>query len=80
MKSMITLVILIAVMTSTVLASRLETEFQHPPDVYKPMPLWFINGELTNEGIRQQMKTAREGAGFTGVSPLWVPSSHTRSQ
>lgn len=33
------------------------------------MPFWHINGELTTEGIRQQMKDAND-AGFSGVSLL----------
>ncbi|NND06408.1 MAG: hypothetical protein HKN87_08505 [Saprospiraceae bacterium] len=47
----------------------LEKQFKSPPDRYKPMPFWHINGELTTEGIRQQMRDARE-AGFSGVSLL----------
>ena len=52
----------------------LEQEFQNPPDLYKPMPFWHINGELTTEGIRQQMKDAKELAGFSGVSLLPLAS------
>jgi hypothetical protein len=48
----------------------LEQQFKNPPDRYKPMPFWHINGELTTEGIRRQMRDARERAGFTGVSVL----------
>jgi len=44
------------------------------PRKYKPMPFWHINGELTTEGIRQQMKDANE-VGFTGVSLLPLASS-----
>lgn len=47
----------------------LEKDFASPPDQFRPMPFWHINGELTSEGIRQQMKDARE-AGFSGVSLL----------
>lgn len=43
--------------------------FKDPPDQYKPMPFWHINGELSASGIRQQMTDARE-AGFSGVSLL----------
>lgn len=50
-------------------ASNFEQQFRDPPDQYKPMPLWFINGEFTTEGIHRQMKDAKK-AGFTGVSPL----------
>jgi hypothetical protein len=48
----------------------LEEEFKTPPGKYKPMPFWHINGEMTTEGIRQQMKDAKELAGFSGVSVL----------
>lgn len=56
---------------------KLEEAFKNPPRQYKPMPLWFINGELTTEGIRQQMKDANN-AGFAGVSLLPMASSATR--
>lgn len=44
--------------------------FKNPPDEFKPMPFWHINGELTTEGIRKQMKDARELGGFAGISVL----------
>jgi len=56
--------LLISACTST-----LEEQFKNPPNRYKPMPFWHINGELTTEGIRQQMKDAHD-AGFAGVSLL----------
>lgn len=34
------------------------------------MPFWHINGELTSEGIRRQMKDAKELGGFSGISVL----------
>jgi hypothetical protein len=55
-------------------SSQLEKDFIHPPDAYKPMPFWHINGELTTEGIQQQMKDAKELAGFTGISLLPLAS------
>lgn len=58
--------------------SPLEENFRHPPDAFKPMPFWHINGELTTEGIRQQMKDAKERAGFTGVSLLPLASKGKR--
>lgn len=58
--------------------SPLEENFLHPPDEFKPMPFWHINGELTTEGIRQQMKDAKELAGFTGVSLLPLASKGKR--
>jgi hypothetical protein len=56
---------------------KLQEAFKNPPRQFKPMPLWFINGELTTEGIRQQMKDAND-AGSTGVSPLPMASSGTK--
>jgi len=44
--------------------------FKNPPDEFKPMPFWHINGEMTTESIRQQMKDARELGGFSGISVL----------
>ena len=51
-------------------SSHFEQQFQHPPKEFKPMPFWHINGELTTEGIKQQMKDAKELGGFSGISVL----------
>lgn len=59
-------------------AQSLEEQFESPPNTYKPMPFWHINGELTTEGIRKQMKDAKEQAGFTGVSLLPLASKGDR--
>ncbi len=48
----------------------MEQKFTNPPEEYKPMPFWHINGELTTEGIRQQMTDAKVLAGFSGVTVL----------
>jgi len=45
-------------------------DFKNPPNQYKPMPFWHINGELTLEGIQKHMKDAKELAGFCGISVL----------
>lgn len=50
--------------------TNLEKGFKNPPDEYKPMPFWHINGEMTTEGIRRQMRDARELGGFSGISVL----------
>lgn len=52
------------------LSRTLVEEFHNPPAAYKPMPFWHINGELTTDGIRQQMKDAKELGGFSGISVL----------
>ncbi len=50
--------------------SSFKERFQNPPDEFKPMPFWHINGEMTTEGIKKQMKDARELGGFSGISVL----------
>ncbi|MFS4417389.1 glycosyl hydrolase [Maribacter sp. 2307ULW6-5] len=52
------------------LPKALIADFKNPPAAYKPMPFWHINGELTTNGIRQQMKDAKELGGFSGISVL----------
>ena len=47
----------------------LVKEFKKPSGQYKPVPFWHINGEMTTEGIRKQMKDAA-AAGFSGVTLL----------
>lgn len=51
-------------------SKNLIEDFKNPPEAYKPMPFWHINGELTTQGIRKQMKDAKELAGFSGISVL----------
>ena len=49
--------------------NKVEKDFLNPPNQFKPMPFWHINGELTTKGIRQQMRDAKD-AGFSGVTLL----------
>lgn len=58
---------LLAILTSC--NNSLENQFRNPPREYGPMPFWHINGELTTEGIRQQVTDAND-AGFTGITLL----------
>ncbi|MFD1316372.1 glycosyl hydrolase [Namhaeicola litoreus] len=58
--------------------NQLEKDFLNPPKQFKPMPFWHINGELTTEGIREQMKDAKELAGFSGISLLPLASKNER--
>ena len=44
-------------------------EFKNPAAQYRPMPLWFINGTLTDEGILKQLSDSKK-AGFSGVAVL----------
>lgn len=52
-----------------------KSHFRHPPGQYYPMPFWHINGEMTNEGIRNQMEDAKFRANFNGVAVLPVGST-----
>jgi hypothetical protein len=51
---------------------KLKAGFNNPPKQYYPMPFWFINGELTNEGIVQQMTDAKTKANFRGVAVVYT--------
>ena len=64
-------IILIVTLTLFVIGCKanLEQQFKNPPREYGPMPLWFINGSMTTEGIQRQMKDAHD-VGFTGVGLL----------
>jgi hypothetical protein len=46
--------------------------FLNPPRQYYPTPFWHINGEMTQEGIVQQMTDARLKTNFNGVAVLPV--------
>ncbi len=50
----------------------LKSEFHHPPKQFYPTPFWHLNGELTNEGIVQQMTDAKLKAKFNGLAVLPV--------
>ncbi|WP_396635230.1 glycosyl hydrolase [Maribacter sp. R86514] len=52
------------------LSEKLVQNFKNPPNEFKPMPFWHINGELTTAGIKKQMTDAKEQAGFSGISVL----------
>ncbi|MEM6378532.1 MAG: glycosyl hydrolase, partial [Bacteroidota bacterium] len=78
MKKIVVLILLIIALVNSC-EDPLKQQFQSPPDIFKPMPFWHINGEMTTEGIRQQMEDARKLAGFSGVSVLpLAPRSKNR--
>ena len=70
MRSLIYCLLVLIVMSACSDADKLEQKFANPPEAYKPMPFWHINGELTTEGIRQQMTDAKVLGGFSGVTVL----------
>ena len=48
----------------------MKANFISPPNKYRPQPFWHINGELTKEGIYEQLTDACKKDGFGGVSVL----------
>ena len=59
----------------------LRNDFAQPPVEYRPMPLWHLNGQLTEEGIRKQIIEARDFSGYGGMTPLPVtPGPHWYDQ
>lgn len=52
--------------------AELKEQFKTPPFSLKSQPLWHLNGELTQEGIEQQLKASKEQSGFSGVALLPV--------
>ncbi len=52
-----------------------ESGFRHPAKQYYPTPFWHLNGELTDEGIVQQMTDAVQKAKFNGVTVLPVANT-----
>ena len=51
-------------------------DFAEPPQAYRTVPLWHLNGTLTRDGIAAQLQAARDLSGFGGVAVL--PMSSTR--
>lgn len=49
-----------------------KTSFANPPDQYRPVPFWHINGKMTTAGIEKQMEAAKSLSGFGGVTVLPV--------
>lgn len=52
--------------------NQLKKDFSNPPNKYRPMPFWHLNGHLTTEGITKQITEAKDIAGFGGVTVLPV--------
>lgn len=46
--------------------------FENPPEAYRPMPFWHLNGFLTREGIENELQGAKNLSGFGGVTVLPV--------
>lgn len=46
--------------------------FKSPPNQYRPMPFWHLNGSLTTGEIIKQMDAAKFNSGFGGVTVLPV--------
>lgn len=55
-------------------SSFVQDDFKNPPAQYRPMPFWHINGEMTESGILEQMKEAKD-VNFSGLAILPVHST-----
>ncbi|MFA5901724.1 MAG: hypothetical protein WC829_21710, partial [Hyphomicrobium sp.] len=49
-----------------------ETSFSNPPNQFRPVPFWHINGKMTTAEIEKQMEAAKSLSGFGGVTVLPV--------
>ena len=50
--------------------AELRERFVSPPPGSGTVTLYWLNGKITKEGIREQMRAMRDQCGFSGVSPL----------
>lgn len=50
----------------------LRIAFENPPEEYRPVPFWHINGHMTREGIEKEVREAKKLSGFGGVTVLPV--------
>jgi len=49
-----------------------KESFFDPPNQYRPMPFWHLNGKLTTAEIEKQMNATKMSCGFGGVTVLPV--------
>ena len=49
-----------------------KKNFENPPEAYRPMPFWHLNGYMTREGIANELQGAKKLSGFGGVTVLPV--------
>lgn len=50
----------------------LKERFATPPNAYRPMPFWHINGRMTKAGIEKEIGDTKSLSGFGGVTVLPV--------
>lgn len=50
----------------------LRKNFENPPDEFRPMPFWHLNGSLTKDGVERQITDAKNLSGFGGITVLPV--------
>ncbi len=59
---------------------QLRERFTSPPPGSGTVTLYWLNGEITKEGIHQQMRAMRDQCGFSGVAPLTFHAMHPPTQ
>jgi hypothetical protein len=60
--------------------SELRERFVSPPPGSGTVTLYWLNGKITKEGIREQMRAMRDQCGFGGVAPLTLFSMEPLTQ
>lgn len=53
-------------------ASDWSAAFKSPPNQFRPMPFWHLNGKLSTGEIVKQMDAAKFNSGFGGITVLPV--------
>ncbi len=77
MKKLILLPLLALIASACTPKDTLRDNFVSPPNEFRPMPLWHLNGHLTTEGITRQITEARDLSGYGGMTVLPVtPIAH----
>lgn len=68
----IILILSICILLIRCQSDSLKEDFTNPPNKYRPMPFWHLNGHLTKEGVEKQIQEAKKLSGFGGVTVLPV--------
>ena len=72
LKSITVIIILSGVISCASKTDSLRDNFNNPPNEYRPVPFWHLNGHLTKERVEKQITEAKNLSGFGGVTVLPV--------
>ena len=71
-RSTLAITLILSLFSCVPKTDNLREEFITPPNEYRPMPFWHLNGHLTKDEIEKQIREAKELSGFGGVTVLPV--------